>query len=110
MRFLFLTLFLLGSLASLDARAQLKELSPAQQRRANRRALRDAARYPAEYKDSHLAVSKEELKEGNGGRQAATKPTDGRENYQFDRGGDPRVSEPSRVNLRLRKKDKAPTP
>lgn len=74
------------------------------QRAANRRSLRDARKYPAPYKDSHLDVEKADLKRGDGGRQA--QPNDGRQNYQFDNTGAARVSEPSTISLRLRKKEK----
>lgn len=74
-------------------------------RAANRRSLRDARQYPAPYKDSHLAVNKAALKRGDGGRQV--QPNDGRQKYKFDNTGAARVSEPSTVSLRLRKKKKA---
>ncbi|UYZ62575.1 hypothetical protein [Hymenobacter weizhouensis] len=92
------------------AHAQLESTSPAHQRAANRRALREARQVKAEYKESHLTVTKVEVTPGKGGRQAVRKPTDGRQNYQFDRTGTPRVSEPSRIGLRLRKKRPASTP
>lgn len=90
--------------ASTRAQAQLEPTTPAQQRSENRRALRDAKRFQGQYKDSHLRVTKAELESAGWGRQAVTKPKDGRAGYQFDRTGTPRVSEPSRVNFRLRKK------
>ncbi|GGG37467.1 hypothetical protein [Hymenobacter glacieicola] len=104
MRYLFLTTFALVSLVSTGAQAQLESTSPAQQRAANRRALREAAQFQGEYKESHLTVTKAELKHAGSGRQAAAKPTDGRASYQFDRTGTPRVTEPSRASFRLRKK------
>ncbi|SNR53284.1 hypothetical protein [Hymenobacter mucosus] len=110
MRYILLSVALLWGLCSHDAHAQLEGKTSGKQRRENRRALRDANRYPAEYKESHLAVTKAELKDGNGGRQAVVKPADGRADYQFDRTGEPRASEPSRANLRLRRKEKQPTP
>lgn len=95
------TLFLVLALSCSAAFAQTTEVN---QRAANRRALRDARKYPAPYKDSHLDVEKSDLKQGGGGRQE--QPNDGRESYRFDNTGAARVSEPSTVNLRLRKKKK----
>ncbi len=89
------------SLIGFNASAQITESN---HRVANRHALRDARKYPAPYKDSHLAVDKTSLKRGDGGRQA--KPNDGRQKYKFDKTGTARVSEPSTVSLRLRKKAK----
>jgi hypothetical protein len=94
---LFVVLLLVGGGAS----AQIVETN---QRTANRRALRDARKYPAPYKDSHLDVEKADLKRGDGGRSA--QPNDGRQSYRFDKTGAARVSEPSTVNLRLRNKKK----
>jgi hypothetical protein len=94
-------LFLVLALSCSAAFAQTTEVK---QRPANRRALRDARKYPAPYKDSHLDVEKSDLKPGGGGRQE--QPNDGRDSYRFDNTGAARVSEPSTVNLRLRKKKK----
>ena len=95
---------LLSALMSTQAHAQLESTSPAEQRAANRKALRDARKFDAKYKESHLTVNKEELKDQSGGRLAVNPPTDERASYQFDRTGAPRVSEPSRFNFRLRRK------
>ncbi|MBX0291541.1 hypothetical protein K3G63_13910 [Hymenobacter sp. HSC-4F20] len=104
MRYLFLTTFALASLVGTRAQAQLESTTPARQRAANRRALREAEQFKGEYKESHLKVTKAELRHGASGRQAAFKPTDERASYQFDRTGAPRVNEPSRPGFRLRKK------
>ncbi|RPD49602.1 hypothetical protein DNI29_02025 [Hymenobacter sediminis] len=104
-RYLFIgALVSAGLMTATEARAQLESTSPAQQRAANRRALREAERFKAEYKESHLTVTKAELKHGGAGKQATIKPTGTQAAYQFDRTGTPRVSEPTRVSLRLRKK------
>ncbi|MDF7814364.1 hypothetical protein [Hymenobacter sp. YC55] len=97
MRLFALTVVLL--LAGFTASAQTTEPN---HRAANRRALRDARKYPAPYKDSHLAVDKAALKRGDGGRAAT--PNDGRQKYKFDKTGTARVSEPSTISLRLRNK------
>ena len=103
MRYLLIGL-LLVALARPEARAQVDYFSRGQQRAANRKALRDARKYDARYKESHLVVSKEELRTEAGGRQSVSPPTDGRSRFKFDHTGSPRVSEPSRIRLRLRKK------
>lgn len=108
MRYVFLLVILLWGACATTTYAQLQPTSKAQQRAESRRALRDAKRFPAEYKESHLTVTKPELKEGNGGRLAVVEPNDARSSYRFDKSGTPRVSEPSHVSLRLRKKNKAP--
>ena len=74
-------------------------------RAQNRRALRDARKHPAPYKDSHLAVGKASLKRGEGGRSAERNKE--RASYKFDNIGAARVSEPSAESIRLRKKKKA---
>jgi hypothetical protein len=96
-------LLLLGIGFAKPAAAQTKETSPARQRAENRRALRDSQKYPAEYKDSHLAVSRTDLRRGEGGQVG--KPNDGRSHYKFDKTGTARVSEPKYPALRLRKKN-----
>ncbi|QDA60432.1 hypothetical protein [Hymenobacter jejuensis] len=88
------------------AAAQTKSISPGKQRSENRKALRDARRSSAEYKDSHLAVNKATFKRGASGRQVTQ--SDGRDKFKFDNSGMPRVSEPSHVSLRLRKKKSTP--
>ncbi|HEX8350698.1 MAG TPA: hypothetical protein VF598_12110 [Hymenobacter sp.] len=97
-------LLLLGILHARPAAAQIKEMNPARQRAESRRALRDSQKYPAEYKDSHLAVSRTDLRRGEGG--LVGKPNDGRAHYKFDKTGTARVSEPKYRALRLRKKNK----
>ena len=100
----FSVMLLLSAAYARSAAAQIKETSPAKLRAENRRALRDARQYPAEYKDSHLAVSRTDLRRGEGGQ--AGQPHDGRASYKFDKTGTARVSEPTYPGLRLRKKEK----
>lgn len=90
---------------STAATAQTEYMDPGTRRAESRRALRDARKYQAEYKDSHLAVRKEALQAGRPGR--AQQPNDGRQSYKFDNAGMPRVSEPAHAGLGLRKKNKA---
>ncbi|QNH62587.1 hypothetical protein [Hymenobacter sediminicola] len=100
MRFLLLLLGLFCFSAA-DVSAQIVKTN---QKVQNRRALRDARKYPAPYKDSHLAVNKDDLKREGGGRSVEAE--DDRDSYKFDNTGAARVSEPSYPALRLRKKKK----
>jgi hypothetical protein len=103
MRFLLLFCFGLGLICLPSAVwAQTAPTSPARLRAENRRALREAKKVEAKYKDSHLAVNKDDLKRN----QSRALPRDGRRRLQFDHTGSAKVSEPSRVNLRLGKKKK----
>jgi hypothetical protein len=86
-------------LATTAAHAQIEASSPASQRAANRRALREARRTDAPYKDSHLDVSRLPLRHGD---SAPIKPVAGAP--RFDRDGTSHVSEPKRLGLRLRKR------
>lgn len=94
--FLLVSLLAFHLATSSEARAQLESTSPAQQRVANRKALRDAARFNARYKDSHLTVTKEELQHQGPGKQAVLAPPPGQDRFKFDRNGQPRVEEPVR--------------
>lgn len=96
-----IALLITGLFIATTASAQIVDSSPARQRAANRRALRDAAKYPAEYKDSHLAVDASSLKRGQTGRPI---PADGRSAYRFDRTGIARISEPTTLSLRLNRR------
>jgi hypothetical protein len=82
----------------LAAPTQTAPTSPAQQRAADRRARREAQATDADYKDSHLAVSRRQLKRGESAPVpgAADEP-------RFDRDGKPHVTEPKYPGLRLRK-------
>jgi hypothetical protein len=106
MRFLVLSAVLLA-LSAAPAAAQLIDSSPGKQRAQNRRALRDARKYPADYKDSHLAVSKQNLRTGSSPAGAA--PKDGRAEYKFDHTGAAYVKEPIGLGLRHGGKKKKPT-
>ena len=85
-------------LAATAAQAQTEPNSPAHQRAANRRALRDARSTDTPYKDSHLAVTRQQLKRG----ESAPVPAVAGE-PKFDRDGTPHVTEPKYPGLRLRK-------
>jgi len=96
-----LLLLLPALLFAAAASAQTEYTTPAQHRAENRRALRDAAKYPAKYKESHLTVKPKLLKRGQTGTPL---PRDGRRNYRFDHTGTARVSEPTAPGLRLTRK------
>lgn len=97
-------LLLFLGLLCCSATAASAQIVKTNQKAQNRRALRDARKYPAPYKDSHLAVGKDDLKREGGGRSAEA--DDDRDSYKFDNTGAARVSEPSYPVLRLRKKKK----
>ena len=80
------------------AQAQTEASSPAHQRAANRQALRDARHTETPYTDSHLGVTRKQLKRGE---SAPIKPVAGEP--KFDRDGTPHVTEPKYPGLRLRK-------
>jgi hypothetical protein len=86
-------------LTTTAAHAQIEASSPASQRAANRRALREARRTDAPYKDSHLDVSRHPQRPGD---SAPIKPA--MSEPRFDRDGTSHVSEPKRLGLRLRKR------
>lgn len=93
---------LLGSLLLLatTAQAQIAPTSPARQRADNRRALREAHRTDLPYQDSHLDVTRQQLRRGNTdpGSHVAGEP-------RFDRHGRPRGSEAGFLGLRRRAKN-----
>lgn len=94
---------LLASLAL--AQGQIAPISPAQQRAANRQALRDARRTEASYKESHLDVTRQQLKRG-GSEAPKALPGEPR----FGRKGTPRVAEHSFLGLGRRKPKSEPAP
>lgn len=93
-----LVLALALGLAAATAPAQIAPSNPARQRAANRRALREARQTDTPYKDSHLAVSRQQLKRGE---SVPIAPVAGEP--RFDRDGTPHVTEPKYPGLRLRK-------
>ncbi|GAA3919704.1 hypothetical protein [Hymenobacter algoricola] len=102
----FLLSVLLLTLTAASACAQTEYSNQAVQRSENRRALRDARKYKAEYKETHLAVSKEELKTGSS--PVVAQPNDGRNSYRFDHTGAAYVKEPISLGLRPAGKKKKP--
>jgi hypothetical protein len=83
------------------AQAQTKASSPAHQRAAARRALREARHTETPYTDSHLGATRRPLKRGE---SAPVAPVAGEP--RFDRDGTPHVTEPKYPGLRLRKQKK----
>ncbi|AMR28182.1 hypothetical protein A0257_14535 [Hymenobacter psoromatis] len=90
---------LLGSLLLLAtaAQAQIAPTSPARQRTDNRRALREARRTDLPYQDSHLDVTRRQLRRGSTapGPRGAGEP-------RVDRRGRPRGREAGFLGLRRR--------
>ena len=85
-------------LTTATAQAQIEPSSPAQQRAANRRALREARRTDSPYKDSHLGVTRQQLKRGSSVPVQA-----GTEEPRFDGASPLPATEPKHPGLRLRK-------
>jgi hypothetical protein len=94
-RLLLVTAALLTAAA---AQAQTEASSPAQQRAASRRALREAQHTETPYTDSHLSKTHHQLKRGE---SAPVPPV--ADEPRFDRDGTPHVTEPKYPGLRLRK-------
>jgi hypothetical protein len=85
--------------AATAASAQTEPSNRAIQRSENRRALRDARKFKAaEYKDTHLAVTKSDLRAGS--PPEAVEPDRRQDSYKFDHTGAAYVKEPIRLGLR----------
>lgn len=89
---------LLATAASAHS-AQIAPTSPARQRAEARRALREAERTQTPYQDSHLAVSRRQLRRG-----ASERPARVAGEPHFGRDGAPRVPQAKRLGLRHRAK------
>ena len=98
-----LAVALLLAAASL-AQGQIGPTSPAQQRAANRQALRDARHAEAPYKESHLDAQTQHLKRGS---SEAPKAVAGEP--RFGRNGMPQVATRKFPSLRRKPKNE-PTP
>ncbi|NML66970.1 hypothetical protein HHL22_17325 [Hymenobacter sp. RP-2-7] len=71
----------LALLLASSAVAQIAPSNPAQQRAANRRALREAQQANVPYKESHLTVTRQQLKRGSAAGPpgtANTRPDEGK--------------------------------
>lgn len=88
-----------GLLLATAAAAQIVPITPGRQRAETRRALRDAQRADAPYKDSHLDVTRRQLRRG-----AAQRPTRIVGEPRFGHDGTPHVTEPKFPGLRRRPK------
>jgi hypothetical protein len=97
----FKLLLAVALLTASAAQAQTQPSSPARQRAAERRALREARRTPTPYTDSHLGATRRLPRRG----ESAPLPVVAGE-PKFDRDGTPHVTEPKYPGLRLRKQQK----
>lgn len=88
-----------GLLLATAAPTQIVPTSPARQHAEARRALREAARTEVPYKDSHLEVSRRQLRRG-----ATERPARVAGEPRFGRDGAPHVTEPKFPGLRRRLK------
>jgi hypothetical protein len=91
---------LIGLLLASAARAQIAPTKPSRQQAAARQALREADRTDAPYKDSHLDVSRRQMRRG-----VSTQPTRMADEPRFGRDGRPRVTQPRFPGLRRRSKN-----
>ncbi|MBG8553057.1 hypothetical protein [Hymenobacter guriensis] len=100
--------FLLVSVSlATPALAQTEYSSPAQQRAANRKALKDAEKQKNQYQDSHLGVTRQSFRAGESTNQPRKK--DGRNRYKYDHEGTPRYTPPAKDMIpKLRPIRKAP--
>ena len=87
------------------AEAQIAPTSPGRQRAANRQALREARRSEAPYKDSHLAVTRQQLRRGG---SEELLPTAGEPRFSHD--GTPDAAKPKFPGLRRHKPKTEPAP
>jgi hypothetical protein len=90
----------LATLGSHRVEAQIVHKKPGQVKAANRRALRDAERTEAPYKDTHLTVKPERLKRG---QSAQPRPELGEE-MQYQTGAAPKGSSEGLLGARRKKK------
>ena len=88
-----------GLLLATAAPAQIVPTSPARQRAEAKRAQREAAHTEAPYKDSHLEVSRRQLRRG-----ATARPAPVAGEPRFGRDGAPRVAKTKFPGLRRRPK------
>ena len=80
------------------AHAQIAHEKPGKVKAANRRALREARRTDAPYKDTHLQVTRDQLKRGKSEQPAP----EGSKDLRF-RDGTPTVKEPGFLGLGRKK-------
>jgi hypothetical protein len=87
-------------LLAAPAHAQIARVKPGKVDAANRRALREANRTDAPYKDSHLEVPRERLKRGASDPQIP----EGSDALRFKKGVAPNVKEGNIFGIRRKKK------
>jgi hypothetical protein len=87
-------------LAAGSTQAQIAPPKPAKVNAANRRALREADRTDAPYKDTHLGVPRERLKRGGSDKQFP----EGSDALRYKRGTAPNAKEPNIFGIRPKKK------
>ena len=93
---LLLGLSLLGLLSGPPAHGQIAPEKPGKIKAANRRALREAKRTDSPYKDSHLDVTRAQLKRG----QSAQPPAMTSKAVDYNKGTAPNVKPPGFLGLR----------
>ncbi len=93
---LLLVLAGLGLLSGPLAHGQIVKERPGKIKAANRRALREARKTDSPYKDSHLDVTREQLKRG----QSAPPQTEASKAVEYKKGTAPNVKPPGFLGLR----------
>jgi hypothetical protein len=93
---LLLGLAVLGLLGGPLAHGQIVKEKPAKIKAANRRALRDAKKTDSPYKDSHLDVTREQLKRG----QSTQAQVETSKAVDYKKGTAPNVKPPGFLGLR----------
>lgn len=89
-----------------SASAQIEQMSNrklrAETKKAERQARREARRTKNEYGDTYLDMSNYDMSVGAEGRKAV-KTNDGRDNYQFNKKGEPMVTDAVLTRKRLKR-------
>ena len=93
---LLLVLAVLGLLSGPLAHGQIVEEKPGKVKAANRRALREAKKTDSPYKDSHLDVTREQLKRG----QSTPSQTEASKAVDYKKGTAPNVKPSGFLGLR----------
>jgi hypothetical protein len=93
---LLLVLAVLGLLSGPLAHGQIVKEKPAKIKAANRRALRDAKKTDSPYKDSHLDVTRDQLKRG----QSTQTQVETSKAVDYKKGTAPNVKPPGFLGLR----------
>ena len=93
-------LLLALGLSTLSAQAQIAHEKPGKVKAANRRALRETKHTEAPYKDTHLQVTRAQLKRGKSDQPVPA----GSKDLRFREDGTPAVKEPGFLGMGRKRK------